>query len=162
MIAKQGNEKKSINHGQTVRSPKAMTNPFRPTVVAPVSNYTIIQDQFVEIIAPNQRAERTGNYTKFFYADKVKEIENQMSSRKQPGGLMPTHGLNQDLSQVNSSKLDTGAMLTLSSPKQDTKEMTLVEYIMQEQRKLNDKNNKQVIFQNLEPFKLKISKAQVV
>lgn len=64
-------------------------------------------------------------------------------------------GLNKDLSNVNSSKLTTGGQLT---KEQSLKGFSLIDYCLQETKKLNDVNNKTVIFKNIEPFKLNITK----
>jgi hypothetical protein len=56
---------------------------------------------------------RTGNYTKFFYIDKVKDLEKKMkiddgTYNDDEQEQKKNSGLNKDLSNVNSSKLTTG------------------------------------------------------
>lgn len=102
-----------------------------------------MQDKFIQAIAPNQKAVRTGNMTKFFYIDKVKEIEENFNSNENSRDNLKT-----PKTRKNSSK--------------EAKGLTLIDMVMQEHQRLNSKNNKKVIFQNIEPFNLSLSNAKAM
>lgn len=144
-------------------SPSNKANPFKTNkCIFPKENYTLIQDEMVERIAPLQKAEFSGNRTKFFFIDKIKDLEkdiNNIETLNSETQLAsdPTKTENKQKS-AKTDKMRTQNQNSASQKNDKNQDLSLCEYVLQEHKKLNDVNNKTVMFKNMEPFKFNMSK----